>query len=440
MADNTSSLEVAGLIWDKLPQNVVNDIFSFLLADAHLPDELVLTCRSFMLSTYRHPHFPARFHVRIDNKIKYGTASNFQIGTGVTLASKRSICIPSVEPILTQSERFPFENMLVWKVTDHISMDCIAPIFAQVHSKVKFMSWNDCLFLRKPVSQKVNTSTETKHNEDQPDSESFPPVFENCLLFSLLVKHNWNTTQVDIRGKFPALVFLSLNIEDEVHLEYVNEVLKSAGKTLRMCYLEFNIPGKREQQLSPTELATATYRVVKLPQHIEILSVHVLRSNMIRLDLSDCRHSIKHVLDDVFFLFFSAPLHSCLFSIYLLLLFIFEDGKGAKGLKFLVMNDEEELYKLPWWLLASQGVTDIHTPCLPNFAKAMSGDNTTCIGSWPDINELKACIESSVARKLLRDMNCEQRRYWLWGLCWYLQTDIPLLKQAEAHTKKTDLL
>ncbi len=62
-----------------------------------------------------------------------------------------------------------------------------------------------------------------------------------------------------------------------------------------MLFIEFNMPGKTEKQMSLTErLAFKKYQL-RVPKNVEILGIFTMRCDMIQLDLSECKDSLKQV-------------------------------------------------------------------------------------------------------------------------------------------------
>eukprot|EP01084_Bolivina_argentea_P181752 313849_1 len=97
------------------------------------------------------------------------------------------------------------------------------------------------------------------------------------------------------------------------------------------------------------------------------------------------------------------------------------DGAGSHNLQYLVINDIDGVHQIPWDKLeVGKGTLNkldhIYLPCTPEFASKISAN---CIGEFPDLEDVKNVIEQLATRKVLRDLNCEQRRHWLWGLFWF---------------------
>ena len=81
-------------------------------------------------------------------------------------------------------------------------------------------------------------------------------------------------------------------------------------------------------------------------------------------------------------------------------------------------------------IIYSQSIHSKYGGVVPNLA---SKDHEKNI-----LEVVKECIESVGARQVLRDLNCEQRRHWLWGIFWYERDGVGMkkLKALEQKWKK----
>lgn len=250
----------------------------------------------------------------------------------------------------------------------------------------------------------------------------------------MLTRRRWHDS-INLNGKFPKLLCFSWTIEWYNHFDLVQQFLDSHSDSIVILFLDFNFnlpkdirdkweeEGRDENNPNPTRLK------LKLPKNVEICVLSALNketSKFIDIDFSECRHKLKQLV--------------CLMNTVSICNPMFLDGKGNKNLQFLVINDIAGVHDIKWEALkigknTINKIENIYLPCTPEWANKISA---SCIGEFPDLEPVKECIESVDARKVLRDLNCEQRRHWLWGLFWFERHGIGMkkLKQLEVEWKR----
>ena len=229
---------------------------------------------------------------------------------------------------------------------------------------------------------------------------------------------------MNLNGKFPKLLCFSYTIEWYSHFDLIQQFLDSHAKSIVILFLDFNFNvTKKDKDLWD---ANGHKLRLKLPPNVEICVLSCLNaetSKYIELDFSACRHHLKQL--------------NCLMNTLKLCNPMFLDGNGNHKLQCLVVNDIEGVHAIKWNALEigtgkMNQLKQIHVPCTPEFANKISSN---CVGEFPDLEVVKECIESVGARQILRDLNCESRRHWLWGLFWYERHGLGVKKLKKLEEK-----
>eukprot|EP01083_Nonionella_stella_P018979 52800_1 len=401
-----------------LEDNILFHVLGFLIDEAPLEDSLVLTCSKFRWYTYNHPiKFPKHYHVRVDPLFRFSKArikddTMFQIGCSIAPATKQAVVINNINGI-TNNQIFPFQNMRVFQFTTPCSLSTVHPIFHSLRSSFRYLSFASCKFM----SQNASTDDDTKMDID------FPPVFDNCLLFTFVLYYarTWNQS-ITFEGKFPQLTSLKVSIENIQIIPQLQCFLDSVSSTVSMLFVELNIRARDYPQM-PGDDPLFTLR---LPPKLEILSIYCAEDVNYNVDLSAC-HDLKYVVSlqaSIKFIHHAMETHSDTLS----------------KLAYLVVNDLNDVYKLKWDLVKANGVRTVYLPSLPGFSKTIQGSgDIELFGCFPNVNTVRNDIENTKLRLLLRELNNQQKRHYLWGYFWYEARDklkseeTELIKQDSAH-------
>ena len=422
---------------ENFPKIILNKIWSYLIDEAPLDDGLTLTCKTFRDITYQHPSHSSRFHFRLEplfilNNFKTNH-NKFQIGAPTTPATKRAIIVTSINDAIINNKNitFPFHQIKVFNIAQSCKLKDVLPFFDQFKDNIKFMSWNAPKFLNQDIN-KMDDDDDTKMDDSKKELIKYP--LSECTLFSLLTRGRWHKS-INLNGKFPKLLCFSYTIEWYDHFDLIQDFLDSHCDTISILFLDFNfkLPQNKKEEWEKEALddnnKNPTRLKLKLPKNIEICALSCLfeeTSKFIDIDFEQCRHKLKQIVCVRNSIRFCNPM--------------FEDGKGNKTLKYLVINTIEDVDKIKWEKLkigtnTINQLENIYLPCTPEFAHKISAK---CIGETPDLESVKECIENGKVRKVLRDLNCEQRRHWLWGLFWFHRHGIGMkkLKILENQWKK----
>eukprot|EP00485_Elphidium_margaritaceum_P023960 CAMPEP_0202713670 /NCGR_PEP_ID=MMETSP1385-20130828/57682_1 /ASSEMBLY_ACC=CAM_ASM_000861 /TAXON_ID=933848 /ORGANISM="Elphidium margaritaceum" /LENGTH=434 /DNA_ID=CAMNT_0049374095 /DNA_START=33 /DNA_END=1337 /DNA_ORIENTATION=- len=413
---------------EHFPVMVLNNIWSYLIDEAPLADSLVLTCRSFRALTYNHPSHASRFHFRLQPHFtlnQLATNHNkFQIGADLTPATKRAIIVCNVEDAITNNPHrvFPFHSLKVFNVTQSCTLKHVIPFFREFKHSIKFMSWNNCKFLFEDLNK-----MKSDDGKEAP-KELIQGELTECTLFSFLTRKRWHE-RINLNGKFPKLLCFSYTIEWFDHFDLIQAFLDSHAQSMGILFLDFNFnlpPAVRNIWESQREQQSQKRLRLKLPPNVEICVLSCLNAEtakFMEIDFSACRHKLKQLV--------------CLVNSVALCHDMFLDGKGNENLEFLVINDIAGVHAIKWDALQIGSgklnkLQNIYLPCTPEWANKISAN---CIGEFPDLEQVKDCLENVEARKVLRDLNCEQRRHWLWGMFWFERHGIGMKKLKRLEEK-----
>mmetsp|Transcript_1227 Transcript_1227/g.1856 ORF Transcript_1227/g.1856 Transcript_1227/m.1856 type:complete len:453 (-) Transcript_1227:47-1405(-) len=424
------------------PQIVLNTIWSYLIDEAPLADGLVLTCKSFRDLTYHHPSHSTRFHFRLEPHFKLNHVernhNKFQIGAALTPATKRAIIVPNVKDAIVKNANvtFPFHALKVFNVAQSCTLDDVIPFFDEFKDDIKFMSWNSCKFMYQDLHKLAPSESVSKDDEKQPSNcnvrtEVIKYAFSACSLFSLLTRKRWHDS-INLNGKFPKLLCFSYTIEWYDHFDLIQHFLDSHAQSIAILFLDFNfslpasVRRQWEQEALDANNANPSRLRLKLPPNVELCVLSCLNAEtakFIDIEFEACRHKLKQLV--------------CLMNTVKMCNAMFIDGKGNHSLQFLVINDIAGVHAIKWDALQIGSgklnkLDNIYLPCTPEFAHKISAK---CIGEYPDLEAVKECIENVDARKVLRDLNCEQRRHWLWGLFWFERHGIGMKKLKALEEK-----
>ena len=141
----------------ELEDDIFYHIFGLLIDEAPLEDGLVLTCKKFRFITYNHPiKFPKHYHVRIDPKFKFGKDkviddNRFQIGAPIAPATKQAVVINNINGI-NNNKIFPFKRMRVFQFTASCELSVVYPIFKELQSSFRYLSFANCSFFGENLS------------------------------------------------------------------------------------------------------------------------------------------------------------------------------------------------------------------------------------------------------------------------------------------------
>eukprot|EP01083_Nonionella_stella_P066569 175405_1 len=412
---------------------ILNHIFTFLIGEAPLEDGIIFPCKQFRHITYNHPlKFPQHYHVRIDPMFKFSSLNRrgdhaFQIGADLAPATHRAVIISNINGII-HNKIFPFHNMRVFNLQPSCSLQTVHPIFNLLHASIRYLSFNGCVFLgQDPTSM---------HDLDAPfDKEmAFPPQFENCLLFTLILNKycSWHSS-INLHSKFPQLTSFTITVEDIKFIPQVQLFLDSHAETLAMLHVEINLPKTKrinivdppphflDEEDDDDEDALFT---LKLPPNLEIVSIQCLGPTNFNIDFAQCAQHLKYLV----------TLESSIKFIHKLL----ETVDAMSTLKYVVINDKNDLYKVNWELFKAKGIRRVYRPSVPKVLKRKSTDDNSIqlYGYWPCINEVRDCIDNKYLRLLLRELNNKQKRLYLWGKFWFESTK--KLKMEEFELIKQD--
>merc|ERR1719242_1981871 len=101
-----------------------------------------------------------------------------------------------------------------------------------------------------------------------------------------------------------------------------------------------------------------------------------------------------------------------------------------KSLKYLVINSLEDVYAIKWALLNKTDIQQVYLPSLPSFSKTIQGSgDIKLFGYFPNINQVRDDLDDKKLRLLLRELNNQQKRHYLWGYFWFERRE--KLKQEE---------
>lgn len=310
----------------------------------------------------------------------------------------------------------------------------VIPLFATFKKNIKFMSWNCCRFLNEDFAE-YKASMESDQKEDVADSsDDIIDCFPSCTLFTLVASRRWHKS-ISLNGKFPNLLSFSCTVEWYSYFDLLQQFLDSHAESLRILYLDFTFKIQpQDLQRWTTEArmsANPTRLKLKLPANVEICVLSCLfpqTAEFIDIDFSECRHNLKQLNCLKNSLRFANPM--------------FLDGAGNKKLQYLVVNDMDGVHQIKWNALKigtgeMNRLKNVYAPCTPQFADKIC-DNL--IGQFPGLEEVKEVLESVKARQHLRELNCQERRHFLWGMFWHGQDGIGKknLKALEMNWKRQE--
>jgi len=265
------------------------------------------------------------------------------------------------------------------------------------------------------MGYKEANASDEKEDENNDTVDAIKDPFPSCTLFTLTTRRRWHQS-ISLNAKFPNLLFFQSSLEWYSQFDLIQQFLDSHAESIRILFLDFSFkiqPQDREQwtaeALDPNN-DNPTRLKLTLPPNVEICALSCLypeSAEFIDIDFSECRHNLKQLN----LLKNTVPMCNAMFL----------DGKGNEKLQYLVINDIDGVHKIKWDALKigtgeMNKLVNIHVPCTPQFANKIS---SKCIGEFPDLEEVKEVLESLKTRKMLRDLNCVQRRHFLWGLFWY---------------------
>ena len=258
--------------------------------------------------------------------------------------------------------------------------------------------------------------------EDELEVGDFPPIFDNCLLLTFIVGY-WNKwhESINLNGKFPKLISLKLSVENVNIIPRIQELLDSVSNTVRMLFIEFGFRAKDYK--STNDQPQKSLFTLKLPPNLEILSIYCAEDMNFEIDLSECHNNLKYLVALQCSIKF---IHSAL-----------ETNGRMKSLKYLIINQLNDVYQIKWDLFNSNGINTMYLPSVPSFAEKIQGaGDIKLFGHFPNVNEVRDNINNHSLRLLLRELNNQQKRHYLWGYFWYEQRD--KLKIEEKQLIKQD--
>lgn len=264
-----------------------------------------------------------------------------------------------------------------------------------------------------------------ENDDNKEEVEDFPPVFDNCLLLTFIVGYwrKWHKT-INLKGKFPQLASLKLSLENIAIVPQIQQLLDSVSNTVSMVFIEFGFRAKDYKQSN--EGAGDNDKplfTLRMPPNLEILSIYCAEDMNFEIDLSACHNNLKMLI----------ALQNSVKYIHNAL----EKNGKMSSLKYLVVNQLNDVYQLKWDLFKQCDVMEMYLPGVPSFAKTIQGaGDIKLYGYFPNVNDVRDNINNKNLRLLLRDLNNQQKRHYLWGYFWYEDRD--KLKSEERDLIKQD--
>eukprot|EP01083_Nonionella_stella_P050953 135333_1 len=427
----------------KVPMSIYNKVWTYLLSDTPIPDNLVLTSILFRDITYHHPLFVSTFHVRLDPTFVLNrlNVSGFQIGSNISEATHKSIILNNVDHITSVTDKskltFPFDRMKIFYMTRTSTRVQVVPFVKQFAANIKCMSWN--------IDHFDTSIGEGKQHE----TEDCIPVFPQCQLFSISTEGRWSNS-LQLQNKFPSLYWFNFALDDSCSkwdkniFDKLQSFLFSHENTLSILVIVLN--------LKPITVNDDQYNkdnpfTLVLPKNIELVvlkCLHRERASALRIDFSLCRQKLKQIV----------LLENAFGYVKTLLLNGFQNAaNAASNLEYVVLNDRADVNELTNDLLvqhptlfANTKVSHLYTPCIPKMqfahADAFNMKSIPCIDSFPDLECVKEVMENHHVRRLFRNLNCKERRHWLWCIFWfdYNGKGLRNLRELEAQWRRLDMI
>ena len=329
----------------------------------------------------------------------------------------------------------------------------------------------------KPAAASAAAATATATNKEilkEFDSKyDFPPIMDKCELITMLLtwKCKWyddkkTGNSINLDGKFPNLICLQLQIETEKLISKIQSFLNHTPKlSILLVNFQFSKNIVKDKDFKPITLT--------LPKSIEILVLFCSNeesAQAVKLDYSRCKDNLKYV---------SAVYKS--FHLMLPILQIDPNSNNTSNnnnnnnndnnsennssnnenkeqskigmdidknefpkLKYITIVDRNDIMKFkgdvgPWnSILANESVgCKFFTPALPHFSQ---GIWKGYLPHWPNLDQVKNNLVSLGGRQMLRDLNCEQKRYYLWGIFWHDKIDCGPLEELRKKWDEEDRL
>ena len=399
-------------LFESLPMSTLIKIWSYLISTTPLTDNLVLTSKLFRNITYNHPLILNSFHLRLDPSFKFNKFNHnkFQIGSNITISTLKSVIINNICNI----KIFPFHQLKVVNITEMSSKQQVIPFLNLFCKNIKCMTWNI-----------NNFDIDDEKQEDEiaiVDDEI--PIFEQCELFALATCGKWSHS-IELKDKFKKLTWFNFALDDyrikwdKDIFDKLQSFLFSVENTLSIFVFDLNL-----KKISVNnDFNIDKELIIIIPKNIEILVLNCMdrkRGEMIKFDFSQCRKKLKQIV----------LLNNSLQ--FVINGNLFNKDNGACNLKYFVINDRNDVNQLTNNLIIENPnlfkntkIKEIYAPCIPKLSysndqlssKEING--IQCIDSFPYLQSVKDIIQNHNVRKLFRNLNCEERRHWLWCIFWF---------------------